>query len=251
MYNTRTMIKPLTTGEFIKKSIKLHGYKYNYSKSNYINYHTKIEIICPNHGPFFQTPDNHLQGNGCNKCRYEKLKKSQTKTTYDFIKESNKKHNNKYNYSKSDYINAYTKIEIICPNHGSFFQTPHHHTLGNGCPKCISIISKFEREFLDYLKIPNTSKNRQVCISRKRVDGFKNNTIYEYLGDFWHGNLQKFKSKDINKWTKKTFGKLNKETFNKFKQFEKLGYKINYIWESDWKKFKDGIDTTPNIIQYN
>ena len=54
----------------------------------------------------------------------------------EFIYESNIKHNNKYDYSKIDYINKTTKVCIICPIHGEFFMTPHNHILGQGCPKC-------------------------------------------------------------------------------------------------------------------
>ena len=245
------MPKKSTLTDFIRKSRNLHDNKYDYSNVNYINNKTKVKILCSKHGEFLQTPDNHLQGNGCNKCRYDNLKQCQPKSTKQFIKEANKVHKNKYDYSKSNYIEAHTKLEIICPKHGSFFQNPHHHiNHKNECPKCHSIISKFEKDFLNYLEIPNTKENRQVCICRKRVDGIKDNTIYEYLGDFWHGNLQKFKSKEVNVWTKKTFGKLNKETFNKFKKFKKLGYSVKYIWESDWKRFNDGIDKTPKILIY-
>lgn len=54
----------------------------------------------------------------------------------EFIYEANIKHNNKYDYSKIDYINKTTKVCIICPIHGEFYMTPHNHILGQGCPKC-------------------------------------------------------------------------------------------------------------------
>jgi hypothetical protein len=42
---------------------------------------------------------------------------------------------------------------------------------------------------------------------RKPVDGYdeNTNTVYEYLGDYWHGNPEKFYPKDINRDCKKTF----------------------------------------------
>jgi hypothetical protein len=60
--------KKLTTEEFIKKAIKKHENKYNYSLVDYINSKTKINIICNLHGIFEQEPSNHLYGNGCQKC---------------------------------------------------------------------------------------------------------------------------------------------------------------------------------------
>jgi very-short-patch-repair endonuclease len=54
---------------FIKKSIEIHGEKYDYSLVNYKNNKTKVKIICPIHGLFETRPDNHLnQKNGCPKC---------------------------------------------------------------------------------------------------------------------------------------------------------------------------------------
>ena len=53
-----------------------------------------------------------------------------------FIERSNKVHNNKYDYSKVEYINQRTKVIITCPIHGDFEQTPKNHMNGQGCPIC-------------------------------------------------------------------------------------------------------------------
>jgi len=50
------MSKKLTTDEFIEKSKKIHGNKYDYSKVCYVNNRTKVCIICINHGEFNQEP---------------------------------------------------------------------------------------------------------------------------------------------------------------------------------------------------
>ena len=55
------MSKKSTTGEFISKSKLIHGDKYDYSKVEYVNNHSKVSIICPRHGEFWQTPANHLK----------------------------------------------------------------------------------------------------------------------------------------------------------------------------------------------
>lgn len=60
--------KKLTEEEFINKSKKIHGNKYNYSLVEYINSHKKIIIICEKHGVFSQLPNKHLCGRGCPKC---------------------------------------------------------------------------------------------------------------------------------------------------------------------------------------
>ncbi len=236
-----------TNKECIERFEKIHKNNYNYSKVNYDGKNTKVEIICSKHGAFFQLPSNHLKGQGCPKC------KGGIKTTkLQFIYQANKIHNNKYDYSKSNYINNHNKIEIICPNHGVFWQTPTNHLQGKGCNKCIHRISKCEIEFLNYLNIPDTKENRQVCILNKQVDGFDNktNTIYEFLGDYYHGNPLIYNENTYNQTCKKTFGELFKLTKNKFKQLTSNGYKIKYIWESDWKKFKKNKVKTLHLNEF-
>lgn len=68
------MAKKLTTQEFIKRAKAAHGNRYNYDKVEYINSHTKVCIICPIHGEFWQIPSDHYSGCGCNKCRKTKSK---------------------------------------------------------------------------------------------------------------------------------------------------------------------------------
>lgn len=58
-------MKKLTTEEFITKSILVHGSKYDYSKVDYVNDSTLIDIVCFHHGTFKQSPSNHLRGNNC------------------------------------------------------------------------------------------------------------------------------------------------------------------------------------------
>ena len=124
---------------FVEKSTEVHSGKYDYSKSTYENSATKIIIICPEHGDFVQRPNDHVNGAGCPECKKVSLSKNRRKTLEDFIKESIEVHGDKYNYSKSKYITTDDKIEIICPDHGSFFQVAYTHLNGTGCPTCWKI----------------------------------------------------------------------------------------------------------------
>ena len=125
---------------FIHKAKIIHGNKYNYSKVEYIDSFTKVCIICPEHGEFWQTPNSHLTGRGCPECRWRKAKQSirniMGMSSDDFIKKAISIHGLKYDYSKVFYENTDTKVCIICPEHGEFWQTPHHHLKGCGCPEC-------------------------------------------------------------------------------------------------------------------
>ena len=125
-----------TTEQFIVDAIKIHGDRYDYSKVKYINSAIKVCIICPEHGEFWQMPKVHLQGCGCSKCGITFQHNQQRLTTEEFIEKARKIHGDKYDYSKTEYINNRNKICVVCPKHGEFYQTGGNHLKGHGCPKC-------------------------------------------------------------------------------------------------------------------
>lgn len=135
--------------DFLKKAVKIHGDKYGYDKVKYVNNKTKVTITCLIHGDFQQTPNMHLSKNGCPKCN------SSYKLDYDsFVKKSNLKHRWKYDYSSANYVNVRTKVCIICPDHGEFWQTPSNHMNGQGCPRC-----KIKGQSELYMKLKNKYPN--------------------------------------------------------------------------------------------
>ncbi len=127
------MSKKLTKEEFIRRAREVHGDKYDYSKTDYINNHTKVTIICPEHGEFEQIPYHHLNNHGCPKCANRNV------TIDDFIEKARKIHGDKYDYSRTNYVGSKIKTTIICPEHGEFEQTPGGHLSGYGCPKCAAL----------------------------------------------------------------------------------------------------------------
>ena len=177
--------------EFIKDSINIHGDKFDYSLVNYINCKNKVRIICKLHGMFEQTPNEHLSGKQCAKCSGKNKK-----TTIEFICESIAFHGEKYDYSLVDYKSIKEKIIIICPVHGNFEQCAGSHIHSKtGCPKCSTTISKQSTHWLDSLNIKIREKSIKLHNGKKCiVDGYDpiTNTVYEFNGDFWHGNPQKF-----------------------------------------------------------
>ena len=74
------------TNDFIEKSLLIHGNKYDYSKVKYTGAHNKVKIICPIHGEFAQSPNKHIQGQGCPKCN--KLYRVQESKLYNILKEN-------------------------------------------------------------------------------------------------------------------------------------------------------------------
>ena len=174
--------KKTTTEEFIERARKVHGDKYDYSKVEYINSRTKVCIICPEHGEFWQEANSHLKGCGCLKCSKEK--KNYYNDMESFIKDSYKLHGNKYDYSKVNFKKKNDKIKIICPIHGEFITTPHIHLLGCECPKCAGTKKLTTEEFIerarkvhgdkyDYSKVEYVNSKTKVCI------------ICPVHGEFW------------------------------------------------------------------
>lgn len=134
----------IKTAEFIEKAIKIHGNKFDYSKVEYNGSHSKVSIVCHEHGEFYQSPTNHLSGNGCPKCAWKyNHGKYRLTTLQTFLTQANEIHKGKYDYSKVEWKNTYTKIIIICPLHGEFTQIPQNHIrLKCGCRKCGREITK-------------------------------------------------------------------------------------------------------------
>ena len=188
------MPKKLTKEIFIERAREIHGDKYDYSKVEYVNSCTKVCIICPVHGEFWQEPSSHIRGNGCPKCGFKTGSGKRTKSTDYFISEAKRIHGNRYDYSKVKYINAHTKVCIICPVHGEFWQEPSNHLNSNGCYSCgrdnfakthnksvdcfISEAKQIHGDRYDYSKVEYKNALTAVCI------------ICPVHGEFWQRPIE-------------------------------------------------------------
>jgi len=187
------MPKKLTQEEVIKRFKEVHGDKYDYSKVIYKGTSTKVEIVCPEHGSFFQKPNSHFRKVGCPKCAKIKLGKLKiSKVKNSIVMEFQNVHGDKYNYSKVNYKNSNTPIEIICPEHGSFFQLYHDHKNGSGCPMCANILksSKMKNSKEDIIRI---FKSVHASYNYSKVN-YKNTTtkveiICSKHGSFWQSPM--------------------------------------------------------------
>ena len=148
-----------STEEFIKKAIKIHSDKYDYSKVNYISRHKKVIIICKEHGEFEQEAGSHLSGCACKECGIINIIKNKTHTFEKFINKAILVHGDKYKYSQKNYNNKKEKIKIKCKMHNEEFeQTPQAHLAGQGCSKCSKKYKMNEVEFIDECKIVHGDK---------------------------------------------------------------------------------------------
>ena len=198
---------------------KIHNDRFDYSKVNYINNNSKIIITCKIHGDFKIIPYHHLSGVGCSKCSG-----NYRRTNDEFISDSIKIHDNKYDYSLTNHKNNKIKVKIICKKHGLFLQNPSHHLNGHGCPTCNSskgemkvreILNKYKINFIEQKKFPNC-KNKQknrylrfdfylinfnICLEYDGIQHFKSNF-------YWGGDKQFLKTSENDK-IKNNFCKRN------------------------------------------
>lgn len=212
----------LTTEEFIKRSIEIHGQKYGYSDVNYVNAQTEVPIFCKKHGIFYQKPLIHLRGAGCAQCSFEK----RTMSLEEFIKRAREVHGDKYDYSQVIYKNNRTPVIIICKKHGPFLQSPSNHLRDQGCPKCAAFRSKGEREMCEYIKSLYNGKvleNTRKFICGLELDIYlpELKLAFEYNGEHWH----KLREEEQPGYHEDKRNRCKKEDII-----------LVEIWENDWKK---------------
>ena len=209
----QTDFNKITTEEFIQRARKVHGNKYDYSKSEYANSKTKTTIICPIHGEFQQTPNKHLSGQGCPKCNTGGG--ANTKSIDEVLRKFREVHGDKYDYDFSTYEGTQRKMRIICPEHGEFWQVVNSHVSGCGCPKCAEVArrkkyadetehkafdfkptehstSQAELEIYrfvcDLVGIDNVRHNDRTVLKGYELDIYipSHNLAIEYDGLYWH-----------------------------------------------------------------
>ena len=215
--------------EWVKRAKEVHGERYDYSRVKYKSLRDEVEIGCPVHGFFMQNARSHIQGRGCRLCAYD----TRRKTLEEWIAQVNEIHNFKYDYSRVNYVNARTDVEIICPEHGVFIKTPNEHLMGKGCPECSKLLkrSKGEIEMCEYIKSIYSGEiieNSRKLIGGKELDIYipELKLAFEYNGDYWH-EIAEERDPGYHE--------------NKRNACKERGIELIEIWESKWKKDPDQI----------
>jgi hypothetical protein len=144
----RTATRDERVADFITVATELHNGRYDYRhvEHEYVNGDTRVTIICPDHGPFQQTPREHRRvrdtkygaqrGQGCKDCRGFNANVELRRER--FIAKAVTVHGNRYDYSDVVYIDARTDVAVSCSEHGAFAVRPDNHTgkYRSGCPGC-------------------------------------------------------------------------------------------------------------------
>ena len=207
-YKNRKGKKKISLETVLERFKKRHGDRYDYSKVKLgKRVSDKVEIICPIHGSFWQSPNKHASGRNCPKCS------GKNRHSAEYWRELARKiRGDEYDYSKANYVNKTTRVTIICREHGEFEQLPGDHLYKNaGCPKCQ--MSKPEKiiherltkegiEFKIEYKIPGYSYRYDFYLT-------KLNLLIEYNGlqhynqvDFFHNSNEKYGLSYIQKLDK-------------------------------------------------
>ena len=220
----------MSVERFIEKAQKIHGNSYSYEEVSYINNRTPVNIMCPTHGIFRQTPEVHLSGHGCPECANIKRAEKNIMTTSEFIAKAKNIHGDKYDYSKVEYVKYDTPVTIICPEHGEFQQKPYIHLDGSGCQKCAMLFSNYEMELIDYISSiigeENIIRNDRTILNGNELDVYvpSKKVAFEFDGLYWHSEIKK-----PNK----------KYHLQKTMDCEKQGIQLIHIFEDEWIYKKD------------
>lgn len=248
-------LKETCKREFTSKANNIHKNIYDYSKSAYENAVTKIIVVCKTHGEFRISPNNHLCGQGCPMCGSECSGLANLKGFDEYQSEFIKLYGDKYDYSSVVWKGGSKPITLICKKHGEFHILPYLHKVGKECQRCSNQYSDMSMGWLlfmekRYLTEIQHAKNLGEFVipgTRYKADGYikSSNTIFEFHGDFWHGNPELYDENQMNPRVGLTYGELYNKTKDKSKIILDKGYNLVEIWENDWKKFI----TTIKILQ--
>jgi len=126
--------RSMSLDQFIARAKASHNVEYDYSKVDISDKTKKICIIDPEYGEFWQLPFAHLAGQDHPLRKHQKIGNSRRMGATEFIQKAIAKHGGIYDYSKVIYSNCDTKVCIIDPEYGEFWQSPWQHLRSHGCP---------------------------------------------------------------------------------------------------------------------
>ena len=229
-----------TTEEFLKEAKKIHGDRYDYSKTVYETTSDNVIIGCPEHGEFSQIAEVHLRGSGCNLCGIERTATKKTSNTEEFISKAKKIHGNKYDYSKVDYKDSKSNVIIGCPEHGDFPQTPDNHLSRQGCSICAGNYKKSTEEFIlqvrkihgdkyDYSKVKYEGNKEKIIIGCSKHGDFTQKASHHLSG---HGcdKCAREETELFSKWLEKNHDKPAYVYYflmtNESEAFYKIGFSV-------------------------
>lgn len=204
---------------YVARAREKHGDKFSYLGLIYKGPIAFLLIDCPEHGKFEQVAQDHIKGIGCTKC---------SSPLYDqdsFLSLAKALHKGRYSYENATYYRALEKVQITCPTHGAFWQTPSSHISGGqGCPRCAGVgPSTGQIEIADFLREhAEVALEKRLLPSTRRLDIFlpEHNLAVEFHGLIWHSTK---------------FAKDPKKDYTKHKVAELAGIRVIHIYQDEWE----------------
>jgi hypothetical protein len=125
----------LTTEQFIAKSRMRWGDRFGYLNTQYVAKGVDLSVTCPFHGEVMMTPQVHWNSkHGCPKCNIDV---PLARRKQELLSKARIVHSGRFDYSKVITLSTNEKVEIVCPDHGPFWQTLYDHAVKQtDCPKC-------------------------------------------------------------------------------------------------------------------
>lgn len=206
-----------TTEQFVTEAKAKFGGKFDYSKVEYVNTRTPVVIVCPIKGEFKMQPIQHLSSN----TGYTSEIYNAPSTLDEFVCKAKEVHGDRYDYSKSAYQSNKNPVEIVCKEHGSFWQAPHNHYKGSGCPTCAlgRTESKPERILVEALADFHPIKTKGILEGRELDLYFENQKVaVEVNGIYYHSDI-KAKAKTAHR--------------RKYEECKKLGIKLMQFTDAE------------------
>jgi hypothetical protein len=237
-----------TTEEYIAKANAKHDFRYEYDKTVYVkSKDTTIIVTCKKHGDFEISPKSHLTGWGCKTCSRLEMGERFSLKVPELVEKLNLIHDFKYDYSKVELCGDIKNIPItvICPDHGEFSILVGKH-YKYGCPVCEKENPKIKNNCVKGSKPANAWLDslgldlvREFRLPEKRirpVDGYciETNTIYQFHGDYFHGNPRKYDPSSFSTRHDMTFGELYEHSCRMDQEIIDFGYNLVVMWENDW-----------------
>lgn len=266
-------VVPWTLERFKTRAANIHGDKHNYShltEEDITGVHDNISIKC--NGCLYQwitCINSHInRKQGCPDCA------GRAPWTADRVKErAIKIHKDKYDYSlvtEEDIVDGCkSRIPVKCNTCKKIWSPSisNHISHMTGCPNCCII--GYSQPALTWLKSIEESEGIliQCATSEKgefevsspnggkayKADGYYGytNTIYEYYGDYWHGNPQKYNLNNLNKTVRKTYGELYQKTIERENYLKSLGYNLVIKWETPFDVCKIILSFDDAVLKLN
>ena len=222
----------LSKAEFVLRAVGIHGDRYDYSRTEYMNSTTLVEIGCHKHGYFLQLPQPHLQGKGCAECGKEEVRKPPIPFS-EFLSRAQTAHGDEYQYLEKSYTKLSDKVEITCGKHGPFTQLANSHARGCGCPECGKSKTGQEDALEAYvlgLGVQAT-RNDRTLICPKELDLLvpDRRVAIEYCGLYWHRSSNPTAYENVETPKDKNYH------VDKLEDCTKAGYRLITILGDEWE----------------